>query len=313
MAIATPGATPATRPKTRGQTVRSARKHLVSYIMISPFYVLYAVFGLIPLLFSLYLSFHEWNMLTPMQFRGLQNYVHLLFHDPLFRQAVGNNVYIALIAGSIEGAGALVLGFILNSRRLKFRHFFRSAYFMPILASSVAVGIIFNQLFGTQYGVVNAFLEMIGLPRVQWLTGSGKWTKAVIIILNLWRYTGWNMILVTAGLQAIPTELYECAEIDGASQVRVLTDITLPLLRPTILYILITMISGSIQMFDESFIVAGDMGGPNRQGMTLAMYMYANAFSYLKLGYASSLGYVMAVMIFGLSLITIKFYYRREA
>jgi len=198
----------------------------------------------------------------------------------------------------------------LNYPRLKFKGLYRAAYFMPVLASSVAVGIIFSVLFATRFGLVNAFLQLFGLPRVDWLGGSGNLIKPVIIILNMWRWTGWNMILFTAGLQAIPKELYEAAQIDGANQFHLFRDITIPLLRPIILYVLITIISGSIQMFDEAFIIAGPMGGAMNQGLTLAMYMYANGFSFMKLGYASALGYVMAILIMVLSLISIRFYGR---
>lgn len=274
--------------------------------MISPFYILFAIFGLIPLGFSLYLSFHKWNLLTPMVFNGLDNYINLLTTDVLFNKAVSNTIYIGILASLGVGIGALILAFVLNLPRVKFRGFYRAAYFMPLLASSVAVGIIFSQLFSTRFGLVNIFLQSIGLPRVEWLSGSGQWLKPVIIMLNIWRYTGWNMVLLTAGLQSISHELYEAAEIDGANRLHLFIDITIPLLQPTMLYVLITMISGSIQMFDEAFIIAGDMGGPSNQGLTLAMYMYANGFSYMKLGYASALGYIMAFAIFALSFLSLK-------
>ena len=285
---------------------RHLQRYLISYSMISPFYILFAIFGFIPLVFSLYISFQRWNLLTPMVFNGFANYTHLLTQDKLFRTAAYNTAYIGILASLGVGIGALVLAFILNSPRTKFRDFYRAAYFLPVLASSVAVGIIFSQLFSTRFGLVNSFLQMIGLPRVEWLAGSGQWLKLVIILLNIWRYTGWNMVLLTAGLQSISRELYEAAEIDGANQFHLFKDITIPLLRPTMLYVLITMISGSIQMFDEAFIIAGDMGGPSNQGLTLGMYMYANGFSFMKLGYASALGYIMAILIFVLSFISLK-------
>ncbi len=293
-----------TGPRNSRGRQQKLRQYLVSYSMIAPFYILYGVFGLVPLVFSLYLSLTRWDFISPIEFVGLANYVRLFTRDPLFRTACWNVLYIGVLGCLGEFLAALSLAFILDSPQVKGRHILRSAYFLPMLVSGVAMSLVFSQLFANRYGFVNNLLASLGLERVPWLGGDGRYVNLVIILMGIWQSAGWSMILITAGLQGIPRELYEAANIDGAGAFQVLTRITLPLLRPTLVYLVVMMVAGSIQYFEGPLIITGNLtGGPNNAGMTLSSLMFWNAFANAKAGYGAALGYVItvAVVVFSLA------------
>lgn len=289
------------------------KKNWVAYVYISPFYILFLVFGAFPILFSLFLSFQQWRGNGPMEFIGWQNYARL-FQDKLFWIAFWNTGVIWIAVHVPMLSLALVLAFVLNSPLVKFKETFKTLYFTPMITSSVAVALVFNTMYGVRYGLINFFLRSVGLPKIDWWGGSGFWIKPAIILLIMWRWTGWNMVIYLAGLQGIDTELYEAARVDGASYPQVFWHITLPLLRPVIMFTVILSFIGGITIFDEPYLltmnqVGGQgLGGVNNAGLTLAMYVYNQGFVNGHLGYAASIAYVICAIIVGLSVINMKFF-----
>lgn len=280
-------------------TLHEMRRNIWPYVFISPFFILFAVFGLFPYAFAFYLSFVEWDGISPRQWVGLANYRELLFDD-LWWKSVYNSIWLFVVT-SLNLVIALVLAFILNSGLVRFKEVYRTAYFTPIVASSVAVAMIFSSLFGLKYGTLNYVLGLVGLGPIDWL-GSAQWIKPSIALVVIWRYFGWNTVIYLAGLQSIPTDLYEAAKVDGAKWRDIFFHITLPLMRPTITFTVILSIIGALQLFDEALMLAGGTassspGGTDRAGLTVVVNLYANAFLYLRFGYAAAMSVALFVII----------------
>jgi ABC-type sugar transport system permease subunit len=288
--------------------LREIRKNWVAYLFISPFYILFAVFGLFPILFSFYLSFTSWTGNGPMVFRGVKNYLEL-FQSDLFRISTFNTVVIWVGAHVPMLVIALVLAFILDSGLVRFQNFFKTLYFTPMVTSTVAVAFVFMTLYGERFGLINYVLQSLGLPVISWWGGTGFWIKPAIIILFIWRWTGWNMVIFLAGLQGIDSELYDAAKVDGASYPQILRYIVLPLLKPVILFALVLSFVGGITIFDEPYLLTWmrTLGGTNYAGLTLSYYLYYEGFQRGHLGYASALAYVICTIIIILSITNSKF------
>lgn len=295
------------------------QRRAAPYLFISPFYILFAVFGIFPIAYSLFLSFHRWDAIGPMEWVGLQNYSFLITDD-WFWQSIGNTVSLGLMGAVPQHIIALILAFILNSGLVSHRNFFRTAYFLPYITSTVAVTLIFGIIFGTRYGLLNyvlSFIQDTSLFQsvlsalrieypIEWLARAPL-VKPTMAILMVWRWTGWNMILYLAGLQAIPDELYEAARVDGASLVQIFSKITLPLLRPMITFAVTMSIIGSMQAFDEPFILLGSSGGPAQSGMTTVLYLYRTSFEWMDLGTGAAMSYLLFLFIIIFSLFNLKF------
>jgi ABC-type sugar transport system permease subunit len=279
---------------------------MAPYLFISPFFIGYAIFFLYPVLWALYLSFFQQvGIGSEPKFVGLENYTNLL-SDDTFRKALVNTTYYA--AGSILCIVplALLLAVVLFMRRLHGREFFRLFFFSPTITSGVVVGIIFGLVFSADYGLINNFLfKPLGLPAVRWLQDP-QWIMPAIIILGIWRFTGINALYFMAGLQNISEEVREAAMIDGANRWQVFRYITLPLLRPVMVFVLTFAIIGSYNLFAEPSILVGAEGGPNNAGLFMTMYLYLNGFRFLKFGYASAIGYALAIIILVLTLIQLR-------
>uniref|UniRef100_A0A7C1FPD0 Sugar ABC transporter permease n=1 Tax=Caldilinea aerophila TaxID=133453 RepID=A0A7C1FPD0_9CHLR len=288
---------------------REIRRNWVAYVYISPFFILFGIFGAFPILYSFILSFQQWNGISPAQWVGFDNYFRL-FQDRLFWLAMWNTVFIGVIAHIPILGGAMVLAFIINSAAVRFKHFYRSAYFLPVVTSPVAVSLIFSTLYGVRFGLINWTLVTLGLPPIDWWGGNGEWIKPAIIILFIWRWLGWNMIIYLAGLQGINPELYEVAAIDGANLRQIFFHITLPLLQPIILFTLVLSTVGAMTIFDEPYLLVGATGGTNNAGLTIAMYLYDRGFRFAHLGYASAMAYVVSAVIVFVSVLNIRFFGR---
>ncbi|HEY65480.1 MAG TPA: sugar ABC transporter permease [Caldilineae bacterium] len=286
---------------------REIQRNWVAYVYISPFFILFAIFGAFPILFSFYLSFHRWNGISPMQWVGLENYVRL-FQDKLFWLSLKNTIYIGIVAHVPMLIGALILAFIINSPLVRHKDFYRTTYFLPIVTSSVAVALIFGSLYGVRFGLINWLLTGIGLEPIDWWGGKGQWIKPAIIILFIWRWLGWNMVIYLAGLQGIPNDLYEAAAIDGANLPQIFRYVTLPLLRPVILFTIVLSTIGAMTLFDEPFILVGVTGGTSHAGLTIAMYLYNRGFNFAHFGYASAMAYVVSAVIIVASALNIRFF-----
>lgn len=295
-------------------------KNNAPYVFISPFYILFGIFGLFPIVFSFYLSFHLWDGISTMEFVGFENYTYVL-SDPIFWQSIYNTFMIFVLTTIPQHAIALVLAFIINSGRIKMKEFFRSAYFIPYITSAVAVAMIFGILFGKQYGIINSFIKFMNnyLPLkaiiegmgikypIGWLTDS-KLIRPSLALLLTWKYTGWNMIIYYAGLQKIPDSLYEAARVDGANLRQIFFKITLPLLKPIMFFAVTMSVIGNLQLFAEPMVMLGLSGGARRAGLTTAVYLYKTAFEYLDFGAGSAMAYILCLFIIVLSLINNKFF-----
>lgn len=298
-------------------------RKLAPYAFISPFYLLFAVFGVFPILFSLYLSFHRWDIVSPMQWVGFENY-KFLFEDEWFWMSLGNTIKLGIMGAVPQHLMALVLAFILNSGLLHYPNFFRTAFFMPYITSTVALTIIFGVIFGTRYGALNYaltpfrnfqwfqwFLNLFNLEfPIEWL-GRAHTIRPTLALIAVWRWTGWNMILYLAGLQAIPQELYEAAKVDGARVRDLFFKISLPLLRPMIMFAVTMSVIGAMQAFDEPFVLLGSSGGVKQAGMTTVLYLYRTSFEWMDFGTGAAMSYLLFLFIILFSIINLRFF-RRE-
>jgi cellobiose transport system permease protein len=275
------------------------KKYKVAYAYIAPFYVLFAIFGLYPIVAGFYLGFFRWNGLTGRRFIGIANYISL-FTDKLFLKALGNTFFIGIIAHIPILLGGLALAYILNSKLIKGKNIFKTIYFMPMVTSAVAITIIFQNFFGYNYGFLNYLLSFLGIEKINWLGGDGSRIKIAVIVMFAWKWIGWNMVIYLAGMQAISSDIYEAATIDGANNWRMFFSITIPMLKPIIIFTVIQSTIGMFNLFTEPFVLTNSSwtGGANNGGLTLMMYLLNKApqggTSY---GYASACAYVITLMI----------------
>jgi cellobiose transport system permease protein len=265
---------------------------------VAPFFVLFAVFGLYPLLMTAYMSLTDWNLIGDRSFVGLENYTALL-RDEYFWNAVRNTLAIFLIATIPQMILALFLAQLLN-RPLRARTFWRMLIFVPNVTSLAAVAVVFGVFFRRDFGVVNYFLGFIGIDPIAWRTEQWPSWIALATMID-WRWTGYNTLIFLAAMQAIPKDLYESAALDGAGRWRQFVSITLPGLRPTLFFVVIISTIGGWQLFTEPLIFNGGggaiLGGARREFQTVAMYMYEKAFDNLQFGYGSAVAFALFFLI----------------
>jgi cellobiose transport system permease protein len=268
------------------------------YLMVAPFFALFGVFGLFPLLYTGWVSLHHWNLVEGGgQFAGTANY-RTLFADPHFYNALANTIGIFLVATVPQLLCALGIAALLD-RRSRRRTGWHAAVLLPNIVPVVAVALIFTQLFGRDYGLVNRALAAVGLGPVDWQANS--WSAYLgIAAMVVWRWAGYNALLYLAAMQAVPRELPEAAQLDGASRWRSFWSVTVPAIRPTIVFTVVVSTIGGLQMFTEPQLfdasgVAGT-GGNDRQFQTLVMYLYENGFSRFDAGYAAAISWVVFLL-----------------
>lgn len=283
------------------------RSQLTAYTFISPFFILFAIFGLYPILFTIYLSFFKWDALGPMKYVGLKNY-ELVTGDPTFWISFSNTLIMGLMGTVPQLIVALLVAVMLNSALNKFKNTFRVLYFMPNITSIVAVTLVFSTMFGNN-GMVNWVLNGLGLESVPF--NSGWWgVKIAISTMVMWRWMGYNAIIFLSGLQSIPTDIYEAAKIDGATRTQQLFQITLPLLRPFILFVTLVSTIGALQLFTEPYVFLGQSGtGSTRQeGVTMVTYLYNEAFknSFFGTAAATAVLLLFATILFSLLNMTLS-------
>ena len=291
------------RNVTRPKVWRQIQKYWAPYFFIAPFFILYSIFGLFGLLFSLYVSFHHWDGLTPMKWRGLGNYTEL-FQDEIFWISLQNTLILLFFDIPLKVVTPLLLAVALNSNLVKLRGLFRTGFYIPEITSAVVVAIIFRYLFDRDTGIINYILEVIGLPHIAWLQDP-FWAKVSFIILSGWWSQGYHMIIFLAGLQSIPSELEDAARVDGANQVQVFFKITLPLLRPIIIFSAIIATIAGLQRFAEPFLLTN--GGPAYATNTILYYLYQKTFVSFRLGYGAAMGYVIFLLIFVFSILQFRY------
>lgn len=274
------------------------------YLFISPFYILFLIFGVYPILFSFYLSFTEWKGLGPIKFVGLRNF-ELLFKDKVFWQSMTNGVILFFMYVPIMTFLALVLAVILNSKRVRGFRFFRTLLFIPYIMNIVAAGFTFRLLLNQKYGLVNSLLEIFNIPPVPWL--ESVWGGRVsLCLLVIWAWLGYNMVIMLAGLQTIPSELTEAALIDGASSMQAFFYVTIPLMRPVILFSVVLSTMGSFNLFSEIYNLTG--GGPINATLTPVLVIFDQAFGNFRLGYASAMAYLYFIVLFVLTLLQFRYF-----
>ncbi|MGQ9682412.1 MAG: carbohydrate ABC transporter permease [Anaerolineae bacterium] len=294
----------------RPSLLRAWHRYRWPYLFISPFFISFAVFGLFPLLAALYLGFHQWDGMAVPQWVGLRNYYRLIAVDRFFLHSVANTLIIGVMCLVPKLILALLVAVAINSGLLRFKTVYQVVYFLPIITSPVAVAIVFLTIYGQRTGILNYALAGAGLPTVRWLVEG--WTiKPAITLLVVWHEVGWYMVLYLAGLQSIPRDLYDAASVDGANAWGRFRHITLPMLAPVVLFTVVIDIIGELQLFAEPFVLVGPTGGMDRQGLTMAMYLYQNAFMNAKMGYAAAQAYVMFALIAALSLLNVRVFGRR--
>lgn len=277
---------------------REIKHNRVAYAYISPFYILFCIFGLFPIAAGFFISFFSWDGLSPMHFKAFGNYLSL-FQDKLFWKSLYNTLFIGIIAHIPILFGGLVLAYIMNSKLVKFENVFKTMYFMPMVTSSVAVTIVFQAMFGYNFGIVNYVIQGLGFDKIDWFGGNGSFVKVAIIIMFAWKWVGWNMVIYLSGMQGISSDIYEAATIDGATHVDMLLQITIPLLKPIIIYTVIQSTIGTINLFTEPYVLTNGLtGGTGNQGLTAMMYLLNKAPQGNNLyGYASACAYVLSFII----------------
>ncbi len=305
--------------QTRDHAIRAPRQSWYTiwkarwpYLFVSPFYLFFIAFGLYPVLFSMYLSLTEWKGLGPLKFIGLKNFA-ILLEDRVFWQSMENGVILFFLYVPLMTLLALVLAVILNSKRVRGFRFFRTLIFMPYITNMVAAGFTFQILLNQKYGLLNYALGLFGVQPVPWL--ESIWGARVsLCLLVVWAWLGYNMVIMLAGLQTVPSELNEAAMIDGASPVQAFFLITIPLLRPVILFSVILSTIGSFNLFAEGFALFSTTQGrgPMNATVTPLISIYQQSFGNFKFGYASALSYVYFAFIFLLTLLQVRYFGKEE-
>ncbi len=287
--------------------------HRTAWLFLMPALLVLGIFFLLPVIAALGLSLTDYDLyalanIHNLRFVGLHNYWALL-HRPLFWTALGNTFYFVAVGVPLSIGTSLASALLLNSPLARFKPFFRTALFAPVVTTVVAVAVIWRYLFNTKYGLVNYGLSEIGLDPIDWL-GNPHWAMPTIIAFAVWKNFGYNMIIILAGLQAIPPELYEAARIDGASAPRQFWHITLPMLRPTMLMVTILTVAGYFQLFAEPYVMTE--GGPLQSTMSVLYLMYDDGFKWWNLGVASAVAFTLFAIIFAVTMLLLWFARRGE-
>jgi multiple sugar transport system permease protein len=287
---------------------RRRRNERVGYLFILPATAHLVLFALVPILFSLYLSFHEWTSPSFLQapFVGLDNYISLFSDDP-FWHAMGNTAYYTVLSVPIGMAVSLALAVLVN-QKLRGVNVFRAVFFMPVITSWVAVSVIWITLLSPDAGLVNYLFRVLHLPQQNWLDDPHAAMFAIVLI-NTWKTAGFSMVIWLAGLQAVPPELLEAASIDGAGKWRQFWNVTLPLLAPTTIFLVITGVIGGFQVFTPMYVITE--GGPLGATDVAVYHIYQRAFEEFSMGYASAQAWVLFAVIFVVTLLQLWFIRRR--
>ncbi|MBS4218352.1 sugar ABC transporter permease [Bacillus sp. FJAT-49711] len=271
-------------------------------LFISPWIIGFLIFTAYPLFSSLYYSFTDYNLIADAKFIGLDNYKKLFFEDNLFYKVLSNTLYMIFVGLSFTTIVAIFISMMLNNKKIKGMSFFRIVFFIPTLVPFVVLAILWVWILQPDSGVVNSILSWFGVEGPGWFA-SPSWSKPAFILMATWM--SGNMILIyLAGLSDIPQSLYEAASIDGANSIQKAFHITLPMLKPAILFNVITGTIGVFQSFAEAFIITN--GGPDGSTTFYALYLYQSAFQYYKMGYASAMAWILLVIALSITLIFFK-------
>ena len=280
------------------------RRSLAGWLFVGPALLSIAVFFVVPVAGALLMSATDFDVyglasLRNVRFIGLDNYAELL-RRPLFWQALGNTLFFVFVGVPLSIATSLGAALLLHSPLARVKGLFRTALFVPVITTLAAVAVVWRFLLHTRYGLVNHGLSALGLPGVDWL-GDPAWAMPAIVLLSVWKNFGYNMIILLAGLQAIPADLYEAARLEGAGPLATLRHITLPALAPMLLMVSILTMAAHFQLFAEPYVMT--QGGPAERTVTVLYLMYEDGFKWWSLGSASAVAFVLFVFMFGFTLL----------
>jgi len=288
------------------------KRRTAAWWFVAPALIVIGVFFVLPVLAALIVSFTDFDIYSladigNLRFIGLRNYVRLL-ETPLFWHALGNTLYFVVVGMPLSIGASLGAALLLNSPLARSKSFFRTALFTPVVTTLVAVAVIWRYLLSTRYGLINYALGRLGIAPFDWL-GDPHWAMPAIILFAVWKSFGYNMVILLAGLQSIPQELYEAARIDGASRVQQFRYITLPSLAPILLMVSILTIAGHFQLFAEPYVMT--QGGPLQSTVSVLYFMYEEGFKWWNLGSASAVAFVLFLFIFAVTVVQLRLAPRR--
>jgi multiple sugar transport system permease protein len=280
---------------------------LVAYLFLLPDVLGLLIFVIGPILLAFAVSFSDWRLVGAPEFVGLRNY-EIILKDPKFGASLGRTILYTV--GFVPAVYTISLGMaVLLTRRGRANFFFRTIYFMPVAMSMVIAGVIWRFMFDPTNGLINEMLGIVGLPTSQWI-GNVQSAMLSVQIVAVWKSVGYFMIILLAGIQDIPSDYIEAAEIDGATKWQVFRHIIMPLLRPTSFFVIVILSIGALQAFDQIYVMT--RGGPGQATYTLVMYIYEKAFREWNFGYAGAMAVVLFIMIFALTVIQVRFFRQNE-
>jgi len=289
--------------KKRKNSLLAPQRRFAYLVLIIPMAVLFT-FVILPTILAGVYSFTDYNMITAPVFIGLKNFTEM-FADPIFIHALRNTSIYMVVCVILQVGVGLGLAMVVTREWLKGKTFFRTTYFLPVVLSMVAVSIVLEWVFDSRVGLINLILNYVGIPAQPWLT-SEKTALFTIILISVWKYSGYNVIIFTAAIQNLPKEYYEAAAVDGSNGFTEFWYITLPLIQPAILFTSITSAIGSFQAFDAVYVITNAVGGPNFSTMTLLLYLYKHAFDGMRFGYGSAVSIVMFVILMVLTMVQLR-------
>lgn len=290
------------------RAILRSRQARAGYLFVLPSILVLSIFVIWPIVQAAWLSFHDWSPLVPSRpFVGLSNYRQLLV-DPRFWNALRNTVYYTLGVVPVRIVLALFFALILN-QKLKGMTFFRAIYFLPAIGSFAILAIVWSFLMDPDIGLVSYYSRLLHLPSSEWLR-STTWAMPAIIMVSIWKWLGFTMVIFLAALQGIPESFYDAAKVDGSGRWQRFWYVTLPMLRPTLLFVVVDAVNSSFQVFDQIYVMT--RGGPLFSTETLVTYTYHQGFKLFRMGYASSIAWVLFLLIFAVTLLQLRYFRFRE-
>jgi len=283
------------------------RRAAAGWCFVAPALIVIGVFFVLPVVAALLLSFTDFDLYALADLRnlrvvGLRNYVRLL-ETPLFWQALGNTLYFVVVGVPLSIGASLATALLVNSPLARLKAVFRTALFMPVVTTLVAVAVIWRYLLSTRYGMINYALGRFGIGPIDWL-GDPHWAMPAIILFAVWKSFGYNMVILLAGLQSIPADLYEAARVDGASASQRFRHVTLPMLAPILAMVAILTIAGYFQLFGEPYVMT--QGGPLQSTVSVLYFMYEEGFKWWNLGSASAVAFLLFLFIFAVTALQVR-------
>lgn len=287
---------------------KSIRKSWTSYLFILPNFIGVLVFVAFPVVFALWMSFTDWDLLSDAKFIGTKNYVDLFTNDDLFWTSVKNTAYYVVLSVPLSIVIGLGIAVAMN-QAVRGIAIFRTAMYIPVLVSAVAVAFIWQWMFDRRFGVLNAILEFFGLPSISWLTDS-RYAMISLALISIWKSVGYYAVILFAALQSVPKVLYEAAALDGARAPRRFLNITIPMIGPALLFVTVIAIIGSFQVFDQVYLITNlngaGAGGPGTSTYVYNLHLFNNAFRFFQMGYASAMAYILFAVLFIITYIQLR-------